>query len=130
LRASEALDVKTITGDELTGAMIVRRALEEPLRCIAKNAGLEGSVIVEHVRAAKPGFGLDAVTGNIVDLAKAGIVDPAKVTRSTIQNAASIAGLVLTTETLVVEKPEPKKANGGGGGHSHPGMGGMDDMGF
>ena len=129
LRTAEALGKVALTGDELTGANIVRRALEEPLRQIAKNAGLEGSVVVEKVRSAKPGFGLNAVTGEIVDLAKAGIVDPAKVTRSTIQNAASIAGLVLTTETLVVEKPEPKKP-AGGGGHGHPGMGGMDDMGF
>ncbi len=129
LRAADALDLKNLSGDELTGAKIVTRALEEPLRCIAKNAGLEGSVIVEKVRSAPAGSGLNAVTGEIVDLAKAGIVDPAKVTRSTIQNAASIAGLVLTTETLVVEKPEPKKANGGGG-HSHPGMDDMGGMGF
>ncbi|HTQ11856.1 MAG TPA: chaperonin GroEL [Fimbriimonadaceae bacterium] len=124
LRAAMSLDTANLTGDELTGANIVKRALEEPLRTIAKNAGLEGSVIVEHVRAAKPGQGLNAVTGKIEDLAKAGIVDPAKVVRSTIQNAASIAGLVLTTETLVVEKPEPKKAAPNGGGH--PGMGDMD----
>ncbi|HVT14521.1 MAG TPA: chaperonin GroEL [Fimbriimonadaceae bacterium] len=129
LRAADALDLKNLSGDELTGAKIVTRALEEPLRCIAKNAGLEGSVIVEKVRASKQGHGLNAVTGEIVDLAKAGIVDPAKVTRSTIQNAASIAGLVLTTETLVVEKPEPKKA-GGGNGHGHPGMDDMGGMGF
>src|SRR5213076_838561 len=103
------------------GLAIVKRALEEPLRTIAKNAGLEGSVIVERVRAAGPGNGLNALTGQITDMVKAGIVDPAKVTRSTIQNAASIAGLVLTTETLVVEKPEPKKPAGGGGG-GHPGM--------
>ena len=82
-------------------------------------------MIVEKVRGAEVNFGLNAVTGEIVDLLKAGIVDPAKVTRSTIQNAASIAGLILTTETLVVDKPEPKKAGGGGGGA--PGMGGMGD---
>src|SRR5205085_4130756 len=104
LLCAEALSTKDVTGDELTGMLIVKRALEEPLRQIAKNAGLEGSVIVEKVRTAKPGFGLNALTGQIEDLAKAGIVDPAKVVRSTIQNAASIAGLVLTTETLVVEK--------------------------
>lgn len=125
LRAAMALSSDGLTGDELTGLQIVKRALEEPLRQIAKNAGLEGSVIVERVRASQPGFGLNAVTGEIVDLVQAGIVDPAKVTRSTIQNAASIAGLVLTTETLVVEKPEPKKAAMGGG---NPGMGGMGDM--
>lgn len=122
LRASDALTSEGMSGDEKTGVAIVKRAIEEPLRHIAKNAGLEGSVIVEKVRAAKQGFGLNAITGEIVDMVKAGIVDPAKVTRSTIQNAASIAALVLTTETLVVDKPEKK----GGGGM--PG-GGMDDMG-
>ncbi len=127
LAAATALEKMKAEGDELTGINIVRRALEEPLRTIAENAGLEGSVIVEKVKAAKAGFGLNAATGNIEDLVKAGIVDPAKVTRSTIQNAASIAGLVLTTEALVVEKPEPKKAMPGGG----PGMGGgMGDMDF
>jgi chaperonin GroEL len=126
LRAAMALDSSKVTGDELTGYSIVKRALEEPLRQIATNAGLEGSVIVEKVKGSKEGFGLNAVTGEIVDLVKAGIVDPAKVTRSTIQNAASIAGLVLTTEALVVEKPEPKKGGAGGG---MPG-GGMDGMDF
>jgi len=125
LKAAMALDASKLDGDEATGLLIVKRALEEPLRQIAKNAGLEGSVIVEKVRNSKEGFGLNALTGEVVDLVKAGIVDPAKVTRSTIQNAASIAGLVLTTETLVVDKPEPKKAGGGGGA---PGMGGMGDM--
>jgi chaperonin GroEL len=125
LRAAAELNPESAEGDEKTGLLIVKRALEEPIRQIAKNAGLEGSVIVERVRAAQPGYGLNAVTGEIVDMVAAGIVDPAKVTRSTIQNAASIAGLVLTTETLVVEKPEPKKAAAPGG---HPGMGG--DMDF
>jgi chaperonin GroEL len=123
LFAAQDLSTEGMTSDEATGVMIVKRALEEPLRQIAKNAGLEGSVIVERVRAAGKGQGLNAVTGEITDLVAAGIVDPAKVTRSTIQNAASIAGLVLTTETLVVEKPEPKKAAAPGG---HPGMGDMD----
>ncbi|HRJ95848.1 MAG TPA: chaperonin GroEL [Fimbriimonadaceae bacterium] len=122
LAAAGALEKVKAEGDESTGISIVKRALEEPLRTIAENAGLEGSVIVEKVREAKAGFGLNAATGEIVDLVKAGIVDPAKVTRSTVQNAASIAGLVLTTEALVVEKPEKKKA-------PTPGMGGgMDDM--
>ena len=111
-------------GDEKTGITIVRRALESPLRTIAENAGLEGSVVVEQVRNAKAGEGLDAQTGKIVDMVKKGIVDPAKVTRSTIQNAASIAGLVLTTEALVVEKKEKEKAMPGG--DPHGGMGGMD----
>jgi len=126
LLAAGKLKPNATSGDEHTGLLIVKRALEEPLRQISKNAGLEGSVIVEKVRAAKPGFGLNALTGEIVDLVKAGIVDPAKVTRSTIQNAASIAGLVLTTETLVVDKPESKKSAPAGG----PGMGGMDDYGM
>jgi chaperonin GroEL len=124
LAAAKALDKAKADGDERTGMNIVRRALEEPLRTIAENAGLEGSVIVEKVREAKAGHGLNAATGEIEDLAKAGIIDPTKVTRFTIQNAASIAGLVLTTEALVVEKPEPKKPAGAG----TPGMGGMGDM--
>ena len=126
LQAATNLSTEGLTGDEATGLLIVKRALEEPLRQISKNAGLEGSVIVEHVRNAPKGHGLNAITGEIVDMVAAGIVDPAKVTRSTLQNAASIAGLVLTTETLVVEKPAPKAPAGGGGGH--PGMGGMGDM--
>jgi len=122
LKAAKVLESFQAEGDELTGVQIVRRALEEPLRTIAENAGYEGSVIVEKVKNQAEGFGLNAATGEIVDMVKSGIVDPAKVTRSTIQNAASIAGLVLTTEALVVEKPEPKKAAG-----AAPGMGGMPD---
>lgn len=122
LQAATHLSHLKLEGDELTGLQIVKRALEEPLRQIATNAGLEGSVVVEKVRNSAAGHGLDAVSGEIVDMVKAGIVDPAKVTRSTIQNAASIAGLVLTTEALVVEKPEPKKAPAMPGG----GMGDMD----
>ncbi|MCA1996848.1 MAG: chaperonin GroEL [Armatimonadetes bacterium] len=121
LAAAKALENTGLTGDELTGVQIVKRALEEPLRTIASNAGLEGSVIVERVKAAPEGHGLNAVTGEIVDMVAAGSVDPAKVTRSTLQNAASIAGLVLTTEALVVEKPEPKKNT-----PPTPGMGDMD----
>ncbi len=124
LSAQKALDALKSDGDEKTGITIVRRALESPLRTIAENAGLEGSVIVEQVRNAKPGEGLDAQSGKIVDMVKKGIVDPAKVVRSTIQNAASIAGLVLTTEALVVEKKEKDK--GMPGGDPHGGMGGMD----
>jgi chaperonin GroEL len=124
LSAQKALDKIEAEGDEKTGLTIVRRALEAPLRTIAENAGLEGSVVVEQVRNAKAGEGLDASTGKIVDMVKKGIVDPAKVTRSTIQNAASIAGLVLTTEALVVEKKEKEKPMPGG--DPHGGMGGMD----
>ncbi len=122
LRAADKLSIEGLSTDEATGVAIVKRAIEEPLRHIAKNAGLEGSVIAEKVRAAKDGFGLNAMTGEIVDMVKAGIVDPAKVTRSTIQNAASIASLVLTTETLVVDKPEKKAAQMPGGGMDGMGM--------
>jgi len=97
-------------GDEKIGVDIVRRALEEPLRTIAENAGLEGSVIVEKIRGEKPGIGLNALNEQIEDMVKAGIVDPAKVTRSALENAASIAGMLLTTEALVAEKPEKEKA--------------------
>ncbi|MBX3097453.1 MAG: chaperonin GroEL [Fimbriimonadaceae bacterium] len=123
LRAQSGLDALDVEGDERTGVNIVRRALEAPIRQIAENAGLEGSVVVEQVRNGKKGFGLNAATGEMVDMIKAGIVDPAKVTRSTLTNAASIAGLMLTTEAMVAEKPEKKKAP------AMPG-GGMDDMDF
>jgi len=107
-----------LTGDEATGATIVRRAVEEPLKQIAVNAGLEGGVVVEKVKTLPAGEGLDASNGEYVDMFKAGIIDPAKVTRSALQNAASIAGLFLTTEAVIAEKPEknPAPAAPGGGG--------------
>ncbi|MFL5818022.1 MAG: TCP-1/cpn60 chaperonin family protein, partial [Conexibacter sp.] len=110
--------------DEKTGARIILRSLEEPLRQISHNAGLEGSVIVNDVRKAKKGQGLNAATGEIVDLVAAGVIDPAMVTRSALQNAASIAKNILTTEAIVAEVPE--KDGGGGGGM--PDMGGMGGM--
>ncbi len=109
--------------DERTGARIVLRALEEPLRQIAENAGLEGSVVVNDVRKAKKGHGLNAATNEIVDLVAAGVIDPAMVTRSALQNAASIAKNILTTEAIVAEVPEKEGAGGGGGGM--PDMSGM-----
>jgi chaperonin GroEL len=109
--------------DERTGARIVLRALEEPLRQLAENAGLEGSVVVNDVRKAKKGNGLNAGTNEIVDLVAAGIIDPAMVTRSALQNAASIAKNILTTEAIVAEVPEKEGAGGGGGGM--PDMSGM-----
>ncbi|MGA2455065.1 MAG: chaperonin GroEL [Solirubrobacteraceae bacterium] len=109
--------------DERTGARIVLRALEEPLRQLAENAGLEGSVVVNDVRKAKKGYGLNAATNEIVDLVAAGIIDPAMVTRSALQNAASIAKNILTTEAIVAEVPEKEGAGGGGGGM--PDMSGM-----
>ncbi len=124
LTAQDALDLDSFEdSDERTGAKIVRRALEEPMRQIAENAGLEGSVVVNDVRKAKKGQGLNAATGEIVDLVKEGIIDPAMVTRSALQNAASIAKNILTTEAIVAEVPE-KGGNGGGGG-GMPDMSGM-----
>ncbi len=121
LRSKPKVDemVASLSGDEATGATIVSKALSEPLKWIATNAGLEGSVMVQKVAAASGPMGLNADTGEIVDLMKAGIIDPAKVTRSALQNAASIAGLLLTTEVLVTDKPEKKQepaAAAGGGG--------------
>ncbi|HSO53928.1 MAG TPA: chaperonin GroEL, partial [Actinomycetes bacterium] len=118
LRVQEALAKHDLTGDEATGASIVRKALEEPLKQIAFNAGLEGGVVVEKVRSLDPGHGLNAATGEYVDMFKSGIVDPAKVVRSALQNAASIAALFLTTEAVVADKPEKEKAPAmpGGGG--------------
>ena len=109
-----ALDGLGENADEKVGVRIVRRALEEPLRQIAENAGLEGSVVVEKVKGLPKGQGLDAITEQYVDLTKAGIVDPVKVTRSALENAASIAAMILTTEGLVAEKPEKKPAAAGG----------------
>ncbi|MCL4514814.1 MAG: chaperonin GroEL, partial [Firmicutes bacterium] len=105
-----ALNKVEATGDVKTGMEIVKKALEEPLRWIAINAGTEGAVVVEKVRDQKPGTGFNALTGQYVDMIGAGIVDPAKVTRSALQNAASIASMLLTTETLIVDKPEEEKA--------------------
>ena len=105
---------------------IVRRAMEEPLRQIAGNAGLEGSIVVDKVRNGKGNFGYNAATDTYEDLVDAGVIDPAKVVRTALQNAASVAGLMLTTEALVAEKPKEKESGGGGGGHSHGAPGGMD----
>jgi chaperonin GroEL len=124
LQASLAVKVEDIgDDDEKTGARIVLRALEEPLRQIANNAGLEGSVVVNDVRKAKTGEGLNAATNEIVDLVAAGVIDPAMVTRSALQNAASIAKNILTTEAIVAEVPE--KEGGGMPGGGMPDMGGM-----
>jgi chaperonin GroEL len=116
LHAIKAVDATKLEGDERTGAMIVERALQEPLRQLAANAGLEGSVVVNDVRAAKAGQGLNVDTGEIVDLVKAGIIDPAMVTRSALQNAASIAKNILTTEAIVAEAPEKSAPAPMGGG--------------
>jgi chaperonin GroEL len=123
LRAAKALDSLKLTGDQLVGLQIVRRAIEEPMRHIATNAGAEGSIVIAKVKEMKQDEGFNAATEVYEDLVKAGVIDPAKVVRSALQNAASIASLLLTTEALVSEIPEDKKeasAMPGGGG-----MGGM-----
>ena len=109
-------------GDERTGAQIIRRAIEEPLRQIAFNAGIEGSVIVEKLITDKKGLGFDALNFKYVDMFEAGIIDPTKVTRSAMQNAASVASMFLTTEASVAEIPKPEPAMPAGG------MGGMGGM--
>ncbi len=129
LRAQAAVKALNLQGDEKLGAQIVIRALEEPMRVIAENAGHEGSVVVNRVRSEKPEVGFDARKGEYVNMIEAGIVDPTKVVRSALQNAASIAGLLITTEAIVAEIPEEKKeAAGGHAGHGHGGMGGMGGM--
>ena len=121
IRAQKALDSLTLTGDEKVGAEIVRRAIEAPLRQLADNAGLEGALIVSEVKRRKGNEGLNIATGEYVDLVKAGVVDPTKVTRSALQNASSISGLLLTTEALITEIPEKKPAPAGGHDHGHGG---------
>jgi chaperonin GroEL len=125
VRARSAVDklITNLTGDEATGARIVANSLESPLRHIAQNAGYEGAVKVREVADAEGSVGLNAATGVLEDLVKAGVIDPAKVTRSALQNAASIAALLLTTEAIVADKPEPAGAPMGDGGMG--GMGGM-----
>ncbi len=126
LRAAGSIKVKGANNDQNTGIAIVRRALQAPARQIAENAGEEGSIVVGKILDSKDGnFGFDAQTGEYVDLVKAGIVDPAKVVRTALQDASSIAGLLITTEAMVAEKPEPKGSGGGG----MPDMGGMGGMG-
>jgi chaperonin GroEL len=124
LNAADAVkdSFASLESDEATGARIIIRALEEPIRQLATNAGLEGSVVVNQVRGGKPGQGINIDTGELTDLVKAGITDPTMVTRSALQNAASIAKNILTTEAIVAEAPE--KA-GSGMGQGMPDMGGM-----
>ena len=124
VRTIKVLDDIKPADDELAGLNIVRRSLEEPLRLIAGNAGHEGSVVVEKVREGKDGFGFNAATGEYEDLIKAGVIDPKKVARIALQNAASVASLLLTTECAIAEKPEPKKDM-----TAMPDMGGMGGMG-
>jgi len=125
IRAQKALENVTVENeDQKMGVNIVRRAMEEPLRQLAQNAGLEGSIVVEQVRGEKGNRGLDVATGEYVDLVQHGIIDPTKVTRSALQNASSIAGLLLTTEALITEIPEKEKHEPAGAG----GPGGYGDF--
>jgi chaperonin GroEL len=129
LNAQKALDGLKLEGDAQTGVNIVRRALEAPVKKLAENAGFDGSVVLENIRRAQAEqksdkIGLDVITGEYVDMVKAGIIDPAKVTRSAVENAASIAAMVLTTEAMITDKPEPASAPAG------PPGGGMGDMDF
>ena len=123
LRAVTKLMALKVTGDQATGVAIVRKAIEEPLRQIANNTGVEGSVVVNRVLEEKGNIGFNAATGEYQDLVAAGVIDPAKVTKSALRNAASVAAMMLTTEAIITELPEPKGAPAAG-----PGMGGMDDM--
>ncbi|MBA4495584.1 chaperonin GroEL [Paenactinomyces guangxiensis] len=125
IRAVEDLEGSLPVGDEKTGVTIIKRSLEEPVRQIVTNSGLEGSIIVERLKKEEVGIGFNALTGEWVNMIQAGIVDPAKVTRSALQNAASVASMVLTTEAVVADKPEENK----GGAAGAPDMGGMGGMG-
>jgi len=124
IRAAAVLDTLKVTDEQKSGVNLVRRAIEEPLRQIAKNAGAEGSVVVEKVRSGKGGFGFNAQTDQYEDLVKAGVIDPAKVVRSALEFASSVAGMMLTTEAIIADKPKKEKSGGGGGGGGG-GMGGM-----
>jgi len=126
LRTAKVIDGLKLEGDEAIGAQIVRRAIEHPLRQLCFNAGVEGAVIVGNVLAGKGAYGYNVATGEYEDLVKAGVVDPTKVTRTALQNAASIAGLLLTTEAIITEIPDKKDAPAPGGGGGGGGMGGMD----
>jgi chaperonin GroEL len=126
LRCTKAIDAVKLEGDEAIGAQIVRRAIESPIRMLCANAGVEGAVVVGQVLAGKGNYGYNVATGEYEDLVKAGVVDPTKVTRTALQNSASIAGLLLTTECMITEIPDKKESSAPGGGHGGGGMGGMD----
>jgi chaperonin GroEL len=128
LRCLPALNKLKLDGDQQAGVNIVKRAMEEPIRQIVANAGVEGAVVVDKVKVEKGAYGFDAATEEYCDLIAHGIIDPTKVTRSALQNAASVAGILLTTEVMVAEKAKPESRGGGGMGGGMGGMGGMDGM--
>ncbi len=121
IRASAGLDSLRVSEDEKVGVNIIRKALEDPARWIAQNAGWEGSIVVDKIKNNKGAFGFNAANEEFEDLMKAGIIDPTKVVRSALQNASSVAGLLLTTECMVAEKPDENKGGGGGPGGMPPG---------
>jgi chaperonin GroEL len=127
LRCQSALDALKLEGDAAAGVRVLRHAIEEPLRQIARNAGAEGAIVVERVRSGKGSFGYNAATDTYEDLLKAGVIDPAKVVRCALQNATSVASLMLTTEAMIADKPKKDEGGGGHAGHGH-GHGGMDGM--
>jgi chaperonin GroEL len=128
IRAAKALEGVKLEHDQQFGVNIIKRAVEEPLRMIAQNAGVDGSIVIQKVKESESvSFGFNAATEQYGDLLGWGIIDPTKVTRTALQNAASVSSLMITTEALIADKPEPKKA-GGGGGHSHGGGMGDYDM--
>jgi len=128
LRAQKVLDAVEVDEEQKAGVNIIRRAIEEPLRMISQNAGIEGSIVVDKVKNGKGSFGFNAATETYEDLLKAGVIDPTKVVRTALQNAASVASLLLTTEAMVAEKPKEEKHDHGGG--MPGGMGGMGGMGM
>ncbi|MCG8592250.1 MAG: chaperonin GroEL, partial [Proteobacteria bacterium] len=125
LRAQKALDSLEADGEQAAGVNLIRRAIEAPLRLISENAGIEGSIVVDKVKGLKGANGFNAATEEYEDLVKAGVIDPTKVVRTALQNAASVASMLLTTEAMIAEKPEPKEAAGAPGGGMPGGMPGM-----
>jgi chaperonin GroEL len=122
LRTLGALDKLSVDGGEKFGVDIIRKALEEPIRQIVGNGGWEGSIVVNKVREGKGAYGFNAATGNYEDLLAAGVIDPTKVSRTALQNAASVASLMLTTEAMVADRPKDKDEASAGGGHGSMGM--------
>jgi chaperonin GroEL len=123
IRAQEALDKLALSDEQRFGVKIIRRAIEEPLRQIAANAGEEGSIVVQKVREGKGSFGYNAATNVYGDMIAMGVIDPAKVVRSALQNAASVASLMLTTEAIIAERPKREAGESAGGGHAGHGHG-------
>jgi chaperonin GroEL len=130
VRALNALERVNVPGEQSHGVAIIREAIQEPIKAIAANAGIDGTIVVHKVLEGSGSFGFDAQTETYGDMLEKGIIDPTKVTRTALQNAASVAGLLLTTEAVIAQKPEKKKAAAPGGGGGMGDMGGMGGMDF